>query len=554
MGNRRLIYLPLGGAREVGMNAYVYGYGEPDNERLILVDLGVAFPNMETTPGIELIFPDMTWLEKRAERLEAIFITHGHEDHVGGIPHYYGDLSAPIFARPFTSRIISRKLSEYGHSIENVQTVLPWPKQIEAGPFKVSFLPVSHSIPESSSLVINTPVGRIIHTGDLKIDLNPVVGDIFDNANWRRVASKGVHALVCDSTNVFSNRFGRSESELISEIESLISRSNNLFVATTFASNIARIKTLACAGKRVGRSICLLGRAMKQMIETAIDTDVLRDFPEVIRPEDAHNIPRENLMLLVTGSQGERRAASAQLARGKYMGFELKKGDVFLFSSKTIPGNERGVLRVINQLSEKGVDVIDDSSGLYHVSGHANRSDLEKLHKLVDPKIVIPMHGEHRHLQEHVKLCEQNGIQSLLAVDGTMVDISKNKPFIADHIEAGRDYLDGRVIIGALDGVVRGRIRMALNGLVAIGIVQVKKPQISFRCDVTLIGLCEFGKENSLKDILCEEIIASLMSAKHHVLNKHESIKDLVRHVVRKTVSFELGKSPEITVIVNSVC
>ena len=553
MGSKRLIYLPLGGAREVGMNAYVYGYGEPDKERLILVDLGVAFPNMETTPGVELIFPDMTWLEERVDRLEAIFVTHGHEDHVGGISHYCEYLPVPIFARPFTSRIICRKLNDHGHSIENVQTVDSWPKQIKVGPFEVGFLPVSHSIPESSSLVIDSPKGRIIHTGDLKIDLSPVVGDIFDHGTWQRVASKGVHALVCDSTNVFSNRFGRSESDIIPDIESLISRSDGLVVATTFASNIARIKSLACAGKRAGRSVCLLGRAMQQMIETAIDTGVLRDFPKVVQPDDARDIPRENLLLLVTGSQGERRAASAQLARGKHMGLELKQGDVFLFSSKTIPGNERGVLQVINQLSEIGVEVIDDSSALYHVSGHANRSDLEKLHKLVNPSFVIPMHGEYRHLREHVKLCEQNGIQSVLAIDGTMVDISKSKPVIAEYVEAGRDYLDGKIIIGAFDGIVRDRIRMALNGHVAVSIVQIDKPEISFQCDVVLNGLCELGENNLIKDILCGEIITSLMSADRRVLKLHSSIKDFVRQVVKKTISYELGKSPEITVMVNTI-
>ena len=244
-----------------------------------------------------------------------------------------------------------------------------------------------------------------------------------------------------------------------------------MVIATTFASNVARVKTLAEAGRKAGRSVVLLGRAMRRMIEAATETGILTDFPEVISAEEALALPRQNLMLIVTGSQGERRAASAQLARGKYRGLEVKEGDLFLFSSKTIPGNERGVIRIMNQFSEKGVDVVDDSSGLYHVSGHANRPDLEKVHSLINPQMVIPMHGEHRHLREHAKLAEAGGRIGILAVNGTLLDLTGNAPKIADYIKTGRTYLDGSARIGALDGVVRDRIRMALNGHVTITVI-----------------------------------------------------------------------------------
>ena len=263
---------------------------------------------------------------------------------------------------------------------------------------KVGFLPISHSIPEASALVIDTPAGRVIHTGDFKIDETPVVGEPFDRALWKEVSSGGVRALVCDSTNVFSPHPGRSEATVGPEIEKLVQAAPNMVVATTFASNIARVKTLAEAGHRAGRSICLLGRAMRRMVEAAVESGVLTDFPKTVSPEDAADIPRQNLMLLATGSQGERRAASAALSRGKYLGLELTEGDLFLFSSKTIPGNEVEVARVMNNFSERGVDVVEDEGGLYHVSGHANRPDLEAMHELVAPKMVIPMHGEHRHL------------------------------------------------------------------------------------------------------------------------------------------------------------
>ena len=351
MSSDRLIYLPLGGAGEIGMNAYVYGYGKPGKERFILVDLGVTFPDLDTTPGVDLIMPDIAWLAKNRDRLEAVFITHAHEDHVGAVAHLYDRLGAPVYARAFTANIARRKMGEHGHPDEAVTTVSAWPEMTEAGPFQVGFVPLSHSIPESSGLVIDTPAGRIVHSGDFKLDENPIVGEAFDRKLWEEVAKPGVKVFACDSTNVMSRHPGRSESSVGGEIEKLVGTAEGVFVATTFASNVARVLTLAEAGQRAGRSVCLLGRAMRRMIEAAIETGVLADFPRTVSPEDARNIPRENLMLIVTGSQGERRAASAQLANGKYQGIELKEGDMFLFSSKTIPGNERGVLRIVNQLS-----------------------------------------------------------------------------------------------------------------------------------------------------------------------------------------------------------
>jgi ribonuclease J len=371
----RLMYLALGGAGEIGMNAYVYGYGPADKERYILVDIGIAFPDMDTTPGIDIILPDVSWLAERADRLDAIFITHAHEDHVGGIGHMYRHLKAPIYARPFTANIARRKMQDQGEDPNKVK-VLQAMQEVKAGPFTVSFLPISHSIPESAGLIIDSPEGRVIHTGDFKLDESPVVGEAFDPDLWAAVSKDGVRALVCDSTNVFNLHAGRSEALVGPEIRKLIAVQKGMVVATTFASNIARLQTLAEAARDNGRSIVLLGRAMRRMTEAAIQEGVLTDFPGVISPEDARNLPRENLMLLVTGSQGERRAASAQLSRGKYLGLEMKEGDTFLFSSKTIPGNEKGVAQIMNNFSEMGVDVITDSDGLYHVSGHANRPDL----------------------------------------------------------------------------------------------------------------------------------------------------------------------------------
>ncbi|WP_170516399.1 ribonuclease J [Ruegeria atlantica] len=552
MSSERLIYLPLGGAGEIGMNAYVYGYGKPGKERLILVDLGVTFPDMDTTPGVDLIHADISWLRERADRLEAVFVTHAHEDHVGAVAHCYEALGAPVYARAFTANIARRKMEEHGHPEDAVRTVSAWPEQVSVGPFTIGFLPVSHSIPESAALVIDTPKGRIVHTGDFKLDENPVVGEPFDPDLWAEVAKSGVKALVCDSTNVFSGHAGRSESEVGPEITKLVESAEGMVVATTFASNVARVKTLAEAGQRAGRSVVLLGRAMRRMIEAATETGILTDFPKVVSAEEAVDMPRQNLMLIVTGSQGERRAASAQLARGKYRGLELKEGDLFLFSSKTIPGNERGVIFIMNQLSEKGVDVVDDSSGLYHVSGHANRPDLEKVHALIDPQMVIPMHGEHRHLREHTKLAEAGGRTGILAVNGTMVDLTGNAPQVVDYIETGRTYLDGTVKVGALDGIVRDRIRMALNGHVTVTVIldEEDEPLGEPWCDT--MGLPEIGTSRAaLIEVLEEDLNQFLMRADAKTLRDDDKLEEALRRIVRQTAKSEIGKKPEVTTVIS---
>ncbi|MEI4231853.1 ribonuclease J [Roseovarius sp. D22-M7] len=551
MSNERLIYLPLGGAGEIGMNAYVYGYGAPGKERLILVDLGLTFPDMDTTPGVDLILPDITWLAERRDRLEAVFVTHAHEDHIGAVAQYYDRLGAPVYARAFTANLARRKMAEFGYPEKAVTTVAPWPEITQVGPFSVGYVPTSHSIPESSGLVIDTPGGRIVHTGDFKIDLTPGVGEPFDHALWESLAAPGVKALACDSTNVFSHHEGRSESTVAEPITNLVAQSGGMFVCTTFASNVARLKTLAEAGVRAGRSVCLMGRAMQRMVEAGHESGVITDFPPTITPEEAASVPRGSLMLIVTGSQGERRAASAQLAGGKYNGIVLKEGDTFLFSSKTIPGNERGVIRIMNKFSEMGVDVIEGDER-YHVSGHANRPDLDVMHKLLKPQMVIPMHGEHRHLREHVKLAEANNLQGILAVNGMMIDLGGKAPKVAEYVETGRTYLDGSTRIGALDGVVRDRIRMALNGHVMVNIILDEEDDPLGDPWVETMGLAETGRSRTaLVDVLEEDMSVFMGRAQKKVLSDDAKIEEGLRRVARQSTQREIGKRPEVTVVIS---
>lgn len=553
MSGERLIYLPLGGAGEIGMNAYVYGYGPKGKERLILVDLGVAFPDMDTSPGVDLVLPDISWLSKNINRLEAIFITHAHEDHIGALAHLWPSLRKPVYARTFTATIGRLKFEEAGLPKDAITTVAARPHVVEAGPFKVQFVPVSHSIPESAALIIDTPAGRIIHSGDFKRDATPIVGEGWDDTLMQEIAAeRPVKALMCDSTNVFSLHEGRSESTLKGPIAELIKTANGMVVATTFASNVARLKTLAEAGHAAGRTVCLLGRAMKRMVSAAEESGVLAHFPRTVTAEEAAELPRRNLMLIVTGSQGERRAASAQLSRGKYLGLEMKEGDMFLFSSKTIPGNEKEVGRVVNALSAIGVDIVDDNTGKYHVSGHANRPDLEHVHRLFLPDMLLPMHGEHRHLREHVRIAHEAGIAAAVATNGMMMDISGDFPQLAEQIEAGRTYLDGSVLVGAMDGVIRDRIRMALNGKVMVTVILDENDQPLGEAWVELMGLPANGKGGRpLAETLETDLTEFLESSGKKILTNDDKMDEALRRIVRQVSMEEIGKKPEVTVVIS---
>jgi ribonuclease J len=549
----RLIYLPLGGAGEIGMNCYVYGYGPEDRERLIVVDLGVTFPDMDSTPGVDLIMADISWLERRRDRIEAIFITHAHEDHIGALGLLWPRLKVPVYARRFTAVLGRLKLEENGHPGNTITVMRPRPETVEAGPFRVQFVPVAHSIPESAALIIDTPAGRIVHSGDFKLDETPLVGEGWNPDLFREIAAeRPVKALMCDSTNVFSLHPGRSESTLRDPIRALIAGASGMVVATTFASNVARLRTLAEAAQAAGRSICLLGRAMKKMVSAAQEAGVLTDFPRTLSPEEALDVPRNSLLLIVTGSQGERRAASAQLSRGKYLGMQLKEGDMFLFSSRTIPGNERDVLRIMNALSEMGVDVVDETGGLYHVSGHANRPDLETVHDILKPSILIPMHGEHRHLRAHARLAEARGIKAEIATNGMMIDLGGTAPDVAEYIETGRLYLDGSVMVPALGGVVRDRIRMALNGHVLVTLLLDENDEPLGEAWAELMGLPEVGKTGAaLSDTIETELNDFLSRIEDRVRRDDDKLDEAIRRIVRQVSMEEIGKKPEVTVVVS---
>ncbi len=550
MTNPRLIYLPLGGAAEIGMNMYVYGYGPKGKERFIVVDTGVTFPDMETTPGVNLIMADYTWLVERSSQVEAIFLTHGHLDHVGAISFISQDLGVPVYAREFSKRIALDCVSEYGGDRKQFHSVDIFPERIAAGPFQVSFVPISHSTPESSSLIIDTPAGRIVHTGDFKIDPDPVIGEPFDEEVWGEISGTENLALVCDSTNAFNIGAGRSESELGQNLVDLIQDCDGMVIATTFASHIARIYQISLVAEHCGRYVILLGRAMTRLVNHALEVGILSELPNLIPVHEAVNLPRNSLVILATGSQGEPRAATAQLSRGgKFKGIRVKRGDTLIYSSKTIPGNEVAVSKIQNRFVELGVNVIDDSSGLYHVSGHPNQSDLEKLHKLVNPNLVIPMHGEYRHLQKHAELAMNSGYNALVVPNGSMVDITREEVLREEKEHIGRLCVDGKLLIGSRDISIRDRLKIAQNGLVSIYLIRNSDKITREDIIIQAAGLSEeFFAE--YKGELKTKILAKFYEGSERLYSRESSIKGMVAKATKKFCIDNFGKSPVIQIAV----
>ncbi|HKK36883.1 MAG TPA: ribonuclease J [Paracoccaceae bacterium] len=550
-----LVFVPLGGAGQIGMNMYLYGHGRGAKRRWIMVDCGVSFGDMETSPGIELVMPDPSFIAARKEQLVGIFLTHAHEDHIGALGRLWPRLQAPVYARPFTALHIRRKFEEAGLSQKPIK-VVDGLGPVEAGPFSVRFQPVTHSIPETSAFVIDTPAGRIVHTADFKVDADPQLGPPFDHAAFERIGEEGVQAMVCDSTNVFLEGHGGSEAEVLGPLADAIRSCKGAVAATTFASNVARLRGLAQAASQSGRAVVLVGRSIQRMVEAAQDTGELRDFPSTIGEDEAKRVPAEHLFYLVTGSQGEARAALARIANGSHPTVRLGEGDAVIFSSKTIPGNEAGVIRIWNDLSERGVRVIDEHSpgltGRIHVSGHARREDLADLYRAVKPRLSVPMHGEHRHLMEHARFVRDDlGVPSLPAPNGTVLDISGDRPEILDEVETGLLYLDGETLIGALDGVVRTRLRLARQGLVICSLVVDETGDLLADPEIRIVGGPETAEDwpKPLEEMLYESVddaIEGLPRKKR----ADADIEDAAARAIRRIAGRRWGKKPSVEVLI----
>ncbi len=480
MKDYSLIYSPIGGAGEIGMNMYAYGFKNGSNISYILVDSGVSFPKMESEPGVDLIFPNPTLILNNLRNLEGIFITHAHEDHLGAIGFIASKIDCKIYCRKFTSEVVKDKLKKVNVDTKRVVTVKKWPYEVKLKHALVSFFPTTHSVPEASFLIMKSKFGVVLHTGDFKIDKKPILENSIDYKKLVEAIGGRPSLCVVDSTNMLNGNKGKSESLLKEPIYKIIKQSKGRVIFTSFASNLGRLKIIAEAGEKSGRSIAVFGRAMNNMLNKAIETGIFDEFPTLIDPREAHLIPRENLLVIATGSQGEVRAASAQLSRGKYMGLEIGNGDTFIFSSKTIPGNEISVNRVINNLSDKGVVVKYNDDREFHVSGHTNIPEMLDFYKKVKPLLVVPMHGEIRHLIGHKKVLEEKNIRAEIVKNGEIIEIDKDLKISKDSSNRPEKlFVDGKIIAKSDNIAFRERIRMSSEGLLFIQITIPSKKFLS---------------------------------------------------------------------------
>jgi ribonuclease J len=425
--------------------------------------------------------------------------------------------------------------------------------RVKAGAFSVEWLEVSHSIPEGSMLVIRTPLGTVVHTGDFKMDHEPQLGPPFDIAPLRALGDEGVLSVGCDSTNVFLPGESRSEATIVPNLRRQIAEAPRAVAATTFASNVGRLRTLALAARDAGRSVVVVGRAMRRMIETAVKTGLITDFPTVVPENRIDDIPAQNLFYLVTGSQGEGRAALARIAAGQHATVKLGEGDTVLFSSKNIPGNEAGIYRLYNRLSELGVRVVDAEMDHIHVSGHARRDDLRQVYAALRPQLAVPLHGEHRHLVEHARLAREWGVPaSVVAPNGTVVRLDGNRPGPVEHVETGRVYLDGKVHVGALDGVIRERLRLARNGLVVVSVTVDDDGELIADPEVRCLGAPKDGPgwHAPLDEMIADAVDHALERAPRKVTRTDDGLEQAVTRAARSAAAHHWGKKPVVTVTI----
>jgi len=546
-----LVYTALGGAGEIGLNCYLYGLGSGTEGEWIVADFGIGFGDMETSPGVELLLPDIAFLREQASRVRGLFLTHGHEDHIGAIPQLWGRIGAPIYARRFTAELVRRKLDEAGLDRSVVREVRAGDR-IRAGGFEVEFLPITHSIPEASMLAIRTARGTVVHSGDFKLDPDPQLGAPYDLAPFRALGAEGVLAFACDSTNVFQAGNAGSESEIMPNLRRIIAAAPGAVAATSFASNVTRLRSLAIAATESGRSVVVVGRAMRRMIDVAVATGQLKDFPRTVPEERIDDIPAENLFYLVTGSQGEARAALARIAAGSHPSVRLSAGDLVLFSSKTIPGNEDGIYRLYNRLSERGVRVIDGDMERIHVSGHARRDDLVAVYRALEPAVALPIHGEHRHLVEHAKWARQWGVaHAIVAPNGSVARLDGDSPGIVDEVEAGRVYLDGIAHVGALDGVIRERLKLARQGHVVAALTLDEEGELIADPAVRCVGAPRQGADwpEPLDAMIAEAIDDAIEDTPRRERRSDGAIEDRVAGAIRRVATRYWGKKPVTTVI-----
>jgi ribonuclease J len=540
-----LVFAPLGGVGEIGMNLSVYGLGSPRRKAWLAVDLGVAFAGDEL-PGIEVIMPDVRFLEEERRNLVGLVLTHAHEDHYGALLELWPRLKVPLFATPFTAALLeAKRLSEPG-APEIPVTVVPLGGRIKLPPFDIELVSVAHSIPESNALIIRTKLGAVLHTGDWKIDPTPIIEPPTDEAKLRRLGDEGCLAVIGDSTNAVREGRSPSEREVARSLIELIRSAPKRVAVTTFASNVARIQAVAEAARACGREIVLVGRAMERIVQVARETGYLEGVQE-FRSTDVYGyLPPDKVVALCTGSQGESRAALARIALDEHPDVTLGKGDRVIFSSRTIPGNEKAVGRVINGLVRQGIEVITDRTHLVHVSGHPRRAELEELYGWVKPRILVPVHGEALHLAEHAALGRKIGVpETVVCSNGDVVRLAPGSAEIIDELPQGQLYRDGRLIIDAEQRTVADRRRLGFVGVVSVAFALDAKGMLAGEPAVESIGIPELAADGRrLDEVAHEAAVEAIEGLPRQRRRDPDSVADAVKRAVRAAVAVQWGKKP----------
>ena len=542
MIEKELLFVPLGGAGEIGMNLSLYGYGDD----WVMIDCGVTFSD-DRHPGVEVFVPDITFVNQEIENLHGIIITHAHEDHIGGVPHLWRYLKCPVYATPFAAGHLRRKLSEAGLAAKvPLNEVDPGGKS-KVGPFSFNFIPLAHSVPETQAVALKTPAGTVLHITDWKIDPAPIVGSTTDQLRLKSIGDNGVISMMCDSTNIQVSGHSGSEGVLSDTLVELISACEKRVIVACFASNIARLVTCFKAAEAAGRSVGLVGRSLWTMTENARKCGYLDDIPEFLSPEEIGFLPRDKVLILATGSQGEPRAALSRIAADSHNDIVLERDDTVIFSSKEIPGNERAIGRVQNQLSRLGVNIITEKDEFVHVSGHPARDEVAQLYRWVKPPIVVPIHGETRHLTEHIKFATEQGIpESLVVQNGSVLKLSPGPAEIIDEVPHGRYAVDGKNLIAVDSEVLKTRRRMTYGGLVAVTIVLdgegylVVDPEISFHG--VLEGQGKLASE--ILEELVEDVSDGINSLRQKNRKNNDNVKELTSRLIRRVLRQECGLRP----------
>lgn len=552
-----LVFLPLGGCGEIGMNLNLFGFGPSHDRKWVIVDIGVTFGGADT-PGIEIIMPDIDFIIEHKENLLGIVLTHAHEDHMGALGRLWPQLQCPVYATPFTMYLVKDRLSEFGLLDEVELREVPLKGKFDLGPFGFEFITMTHSIAEPNALAIRTELGTILHTGDWKIDDAPQIGEPVDATALKALGDEGVLAMICDSTNVFSPGYAGSEEGVRAELVKLIAEYDGKGVAVaSFASNIARLESVMMAGKANDRSVCLVGRSMLRMTAAAKSVGMLADVGALITEDEARSMPAANVLYLCTGSQGEPRAALSRIADGSHRTVKFHKGDVVIFSSKIIPGNEIGIFALQNALADDGVDIVTEKMRPIHVSGHPCREELKQMYKWVRPKIAVPVHGERRHLLEHAKLAKSLSPKfSIAPRNGEMIMLSDKGPAIVDIVKSGRLHQDGNVIIPDTDEGLRLRKKMAYAGHVTVSVVVNSKGHLISGPEVRISGFPE-GHDGSV----LEEMIDSVADAAEDAFEQmnprsrkdEDLIEDRLRSKVKKFVKSYTGKRTHVEITAHKV-